>query len=144
MPLTLREKLKELEFSGGQEDARAMAERLTTAEVDDRVANVHPPNAGMCTTQDSANPSQQFVESGRYSRGFGSAAGAGVEYSLTNSLALTTGLSAMRNRMTTYRLTGPATVPSAGSAYWMTSVRLSLGLKFNPVRSLQSKQNPTQ
>lgn len=85
---------------------------------------------------------QQFVEGGRYSRGFGSVAGAGFEYSLTRSLALTTELSAMRSRMTMYRFSGPATIPS-DSRYWMTSFRYVLGLKFNPVRSVHLTQNPT-
>lgn len=85
----------------------------------------------------------QFVQEARYSRGFGSVAGAGLEYSLTRSLSLTTELTAMRNRMTTYRLSGPANVPN-GSTYWMTSFRYSLGLKFNPVRALYLAQNPRQ
>ena len=84
---------------------------------------------------------QQFVEGGRYSRGLGTVGGAGFEYSLTRSLALTTELSAMRSRMTTYRFTGPATIPS-GNAYWMTSYRYILGLKFNPVRAVHLTQNP--
>lgn len=87
-------------------------------------------------------PDVQYVEGGRYSRGFGSVAGAGFEYSLTRSLALTTELSAMRGRMTTYRFTGPATIPN-GNAYWMTSFRYILGLKFNPVRSVHLAQNPS-
>lgn len=87
-------------------------------------------------------PDQQFIEGGRYSRGFGGVGGAGFEYSLTRSLALTTELSAMRSRMTTYRFTGPATIPN-GNTYWMTSFRYILGLKFNPVRALQLAQNPT-
>jgi hypothetical protein len=83
----------------------------------------------------------QFVQEARYSRGFGSVVGAGLEYSLTRSLSLTTALTAMRNRMTTYRLSGPANVPN-GSTYWMTSFRYSLGLKFNPVRALYLAQKP--
>jgi len=86
---------------------------------------------------------QQYYETGRYSRGFGSVLGTGVEYSLTSSLALTTGLSAMRGRMTTYRQSGPATVPT-GSSYWMTSFRYTLGLRYNPVRALHLAQNPTK
>lgn len=83
----------------------------------------------------------QFVQEARYSRGIGSVLGAGLEYSLTRSLSLSTELTAMRNRMTAYRLIGPANVPNR-STYWMTSFRYSLGLKFNPVRALYLAQNP--
>ena len=82
-----------------------------------------------------------FIQEARYSRGLGSVVGAGLEYSLTRSLSLTTELTAMRNRMMTYRLIGPANVPN-GSTYWMTTFRYSLGLKFNPVRALYLTQNP--
>jgi opacity protein-like surface antigen len=87
-------------------------------------------------------PDQQPIEGGRYSRGFGGLGGAGFEYSLTHSFALTTEFSAIRNRMTMYRFTGPATIPN-GNSYWMTSFRYTLGLKFNPVRTLRLTQNPT-
>jgi len=86
---------------------------------------------------------QQFSEQGRYSRGLGGLAGAGLEYSLTPSLALTSEVSAMRNRMTTYRLSDPASVPIGGSTYWMTSFRYTLGLKYNAVRALHLRQDPT-
>lgn len=85
--------------------------------------------------------SHQYAQEARYSRGFGSVAGAGLEYSLTRSLALTTELTAIRSRMTAYRLIGPANVPN-GSTYWMTSFRYTLGLKLNPVRALYLSQNP--
>ena len=83
----------------------------------------------------------EFIQEARYSRGFGSVVGARLEYSLTRSLSLTTELTAMRNRMMTYRLIGPANAPN-GSTYWMTTFRYSLGLKFNPVRALYLAQNP--
>ena len=84
-------------------------------------------------------PNQQLTEVGRYSRGLGSLAGAGVEYSLTRSLALTTEMSAVRNRMTSYRLTGAPSV-SGRSSYWMTTYRYTLGLKYNPVTALHLAQ----
>lgn len=96
----------------------------------------------MQTSVTAGGLNQQYVEESRYSRGFGSVAGAGLEYSLTNTLALTTELTAMRNRMTTYRLTSPTSIPS-GTTYWMTSFRYTLGLKFNPVRALRLAQKPT-
>jgi hypothetical protein len=82
-----------------------------------------------------------FTEAGRRSRGFGGIAGAGVEYSLTPSIAVTTELTAMRSRMTAYRLSGFTTMPSE-SRYWMTTVRYQIGLKFNPVTILNLAQNP--
>jgi hypothetical protein len=83
---------------------------------------------------------QQFAEEARFSHGLGSVAGAGFEYSITRSLSLTTELSAMRNRMTTYRLTGPVAIPTGGSTYWMTLFRYTLGFKYNPVRALNMIQ----
>jgi len=83
---------------------------------------------------------QQYLGEGRYSRGFGGVGGAGLEFSLTRSLALSTEMTATRNHLTVYRLTGPATIPS-GNAYWLTSFRYVLGLKFNP-GALHLKQNP--
>jgi hypothetical protein len=36
---------------------------------------------------------------------------------------------------------GPGTVPT-GTGYWMTSLRYTLGINFNPVRTLHLKQTP--
>jgi hypothetical protein len=83
----------------------------------------------------------QYANEARYSRGFGGVAGLGVEYSLTNTLALTTEVSAVRNRLTAYNISGPANIP-LGSTYWMTSYRYALGIKFSPVRALRLAQNP--
>jgi hypothetical protein len=69
----------------------------------------------------------------RYGRGFGAVAGTGVEVFLTNTMALTTGLSAMRSNMTAYRFSGMS-VPTAESNYRMTTYRLMVGLRYNPVR----------
>jgi hypothetical protein len=87
------------------------------------------------------DPTLAYVDAGRRSRGFGGVAGAGFEYSLTHSIALTTELTATRARMTTYRLIGAPTLPNDRS-YWMTMTRWSLGLKFNPVHALNLAQNP--
>jgi hypothetical protein len=97
--------------------------------------------SGLAGAAASASPNQQFVESGRYSRGFGSVVGAGAEMFLTQTLGLTTELSAMRNRLTAYRLTNAAALPT-NSRYSMTSIRLAVGLKYNAVRALQFSQNP--
>jgi hypothetical protein len=86
---------------------------------------------------------QASGQSGRYSRGFGAVAGTGIDIPLTNTFALSTEISGMRNRMTTYRLSGVAGLPS-GSDYWMTSFRLAVGIKYNAVSALHMAQNPTQ
>jgi hypothetical protein len=88
-------------------------------------------------------PNQQLVELGRYSRGFGTVAGAGFELSIAPSFAITNEISGLRARMTTYRLSGPTDVPP-GASYWTTTLRYALGLKFNPTRVLQLAQNPRQ
>ena len=85
--------------------------------------------------------SQQFAETGRYSHGVGSIAGAGFEYGLTNSLAVMNEVTAMRSRMTAYRTTGSSAIPS-GSTYWMTSFRYVVGIRYNPVRSMHLVQKP--
>lgn len=77
------------------------------------------------------------IEGSRYSRGFGGVTGAGFEYALTRSLALTTQLSVLRSRMTTYRIM-PGVIPN-GTEFWMTTLRYTLGFKFNPVRALYLK-----
>jgi len=83
----------------------------------------------------------QFVAGQRYSRGFGGIAGAGFEFSFTNSLALTSEILAMRDRMSMYRLENPTTVPLA-SHYWMTSFRYTIGFRYNRTSALHLAQNP--
>ncbi|MEO8621280.1 MAG: hypothetical protein ABI625_09465 [bacterium] len=88
-------------------------------------------------------PASSLAMGSRYSRGFGGVAGAGLEYSLTNTFALTTALSAMRSNMTTYRYVG-APGPTTGDSYRMTTYRLAIGLKYNPVREIRSTQQSTR
>ena len=76
----------------------------------------------------------------RYGRGFGAVAGAGVEYFLTNTLGLTTAVSAMRTRMTAYDFSGMS-APTDGGSYRMTSYRLAVGLKYNHVRYIGTAKN---
>jgi len=86
---------------------------------------------------------QEFAQQRRYTGGLGGVAGAGFEYSVTNSLAFTTELTAMRAYMTTRRLTNPANNPGDMN-YWMTSLRYTIGLKYNPVQALHLVQKATQ
>lgn len=83
----------------------------------------------------------QFFTGQRYSRGFGGMAGAGFEFSFTNSFALTSELLATRDRMSMYRLDNPTSIPLA-SRYWMTSFRYTIGFKYNATRALNLAQNP--
>ena len=78
----------------------------------------------------------------RYGRGFGAVAGAGMEYFLTNTLAMTTAVSAMRTSMTAYRFTG-VSAPTTESSYRMTTYRLAVGLKYNRVRYLPAANRAT-
>jgi hypothetical protein len=77
----------------------------------------------------------------RYGRGLGAIAGGGFEYPLTNSLALSTEVSALRGHMTAYRSDNPTTIPT-GTGYWLTSYRLTLGLKFSATRLAPLTQKP--
>jgi hypothetical protein len=77
----------------------------------------------------------------RYARGVGGVVGAGFAYALTNSFALSTELSALRSRMTAYRSTGPAAIPNTGN-YWMTQIRLTVGLNYSATHVNTLKQNP--
>jgi hypothetical protein len=83
-----------------------------------------------------------FGTASRYSRGFGGVTGGGFEYALSRSMALTTQVSVMRTRMTTYRIS-PGVIPDADK-FWMTTVRYTLGFKINPVRALYFQQSPRQ
>ncbi|MGH7618055.1 MAG: hypothetical protein ACREPM_12570, partial [Gemmatimonadaceae bacterium] len=79
----------------------------------------------------------------RYSRGLGGVGGTGVELPITSSIALTTEVTALRNRMTTYKLTSPTSLP-VGSGYWMTSFRYAIGFKYRPASVLNLVQKPNQ
>jgi len=92
--------------------------------------------------QPIGGPTSQFSETGGYGHGLGAIAGAGFEYSLTNSLAVTTELLATRSNMTTSRLARGLNSPGS-LAYHMTSLRYVLGLKYNPVQALHLVQKAT-
>jgi len=91
------------------------------------------------TNQDlGLGPGSIRSEGMRYGRGLGVAAGAGAEYFLTNTLAMTAAVSVMRSSMTGYRFTG-VSVPTTESSYRLTTYRLAVGLKYNWVRYLNPK-----
>ena len=79
----------------------------------------------------------------RYGRGFGAAAGAGMEYFLTNTLGLTTAVSVMRTSMTAYDFSGMS-APADGGNYRMTTYRLAVGLRYNHVRYVGTTKNTIQ
>lgn len=82
-------------------------------------------------------PASGLAGGSRYSRGFGAVAGVGADYSLTNTFALTTGVSAMRSNMSTYRTNG-ISVPMPGNDFAMTTYRFTLGLRYNPIYMIRS------
>jgi hypothetical protein len=88
-------------------------------------------------------PASTLAMGSRYSRGFGGVAGAGLEYSLTNTFALTTAVSAMRSNMTSYRYVG-VPGPTSGDSYRMTTYRLAVGLKYNAVHEVHSTNQSTR
>lgn len=92
----------------------------------------------------SAIAEQQFIQGGRFANGFGASAGAGFEYPLTRSLALTTELTGMRSLLRAYHTSGPAGFPNNEGRYWMTSVRYMFGFKYNAVRLYRAVQSVQQ
>jgi len=88
-------------------------------------------------------PGLDYTNVGRYARGVGAVLGAGFDYTLTPSLALSTEFSAGRHRMDAYHLNGNMPLPSR-EAYWMNVYRATIGLRYNATRSLTLSQNPRQ
>ena len=66
-----------------------------------------------------------------YNRGFGLAAGAGVEYALTRRFSLTTGGSLMRSRLMAHDVDGSQ---ASDRGFSMNALRYTIGLRYNPVR----------
>jgi hypothetical protein len=67
----------------------------------------------------------------QYSHGWGGVGGAGLELGLTRTLSVTTELLAVRGQMTTHQLSS-----QSDPSFALTSLRLTLGLTYNPVRTL--------
>lgn len=104
--------------------------------LDARVGYMHAYDSYLRPIDNSfAFPTQQGLRGSRYSQGMGGVVGAGVDFSLTQSLSLTTATSVMRNHMTAYRYSGA--LMTADGNYWITSYRYTLGVKYNPVRLMR-------
>ena len=88
-------------------------------------------------------PGLEYTNVGRYARGVGAIFGAGFDYTLTPSLALSTEFSAGRHRMDAYHLSGNVPLPSR-DAYWMNVYRATIGLRYNAATALHLSQNPRQ
>ena len=107
--------------------------------VDARLGFEHAYNG--YTLQDvGIGPAATNAAPSRYSRGFGAIAGAGADYSLTSTFALTSGLYAMRTNMVSYQTIG-LSAPSESPDFRLTTYRLVLGIKYNPVRMVTALQN---
>jgi len=72
-----------------------------------------------------------FYSGPRYSSGFGGVGGIGMEYLLTTRFSLTTAGTLMHTHMRTQGIQ-----VSDRASYGMTSVRYTLGIKFNPIRTI--------
>jgi hypothetical protein len=70
----------------------------------------------------------------RYSRGFGAVAGVGMEYAITRSWSITTSGSVMQSAMSARDFD----VAPAHPNFTMTSLRYTLGVKYNPVRYIRT------
>jgi hypothetical protein len=71
----------------------------------------------------------------RYSHGFATVAGGGLEVALTRTLSLTTGASRLHSRMRPYGYAGAQ--PDNRTPYSLTSYRYTVGVRWNPVRFLE-------
>jgi hypothetical protein len=70
----------------------------------------------------------------RYSSGLGALVGAGMEYDLTRRFSLTTAAAMTHHRMSTDDFRDASL---ARRGYGMTSVRYTVGIKYNPVRMVR-------
>lgn len=79
-----------------------------------------------------------FYSGPRYSSGFGGVGGIGMEYLLTTRFSLTTAGTVMHTHMRTQGI-----YASDRASYGMTSVRYTIGLKFNPIRTIVVNRSST-
>lgn len=103
------------------------SERRLYPFVDLRVGYVAAYNAGLGSFADNPYYAGSAV---RYSHGFGASGGVGMEYALTSTFSVTSGASLLRSRMTSHDFIGAGLAPAFG----LTSYRLMLGVRYNPVR----------
>ena len=75
-------------------------------------------------------PTPHGTYGSRYSSGWGAVAGAGLEYGISSTLSLTSELLATHSRMSAHDVLATTVQPD----YALTSMRLVLGLRYNPVR----------
>jgi hypothetical protein len=80
------------------------------------------------------------IRGSRYAYGFGGIAGAGISTSISRTLMLTVGTSVMQNRMTNHRIS-EATTGNGPNSYKITSYRYSVGLRWNPLKSIANIPN---
>jgi hypothetical protein len=106
------------------------SERRLYPFVDLRVGYVSSYDAGLGSFVDNSYYAPIGADGVRYSHGFGGIAGVGMEYALTYTFSLTGGASLLRSHMTSRDFNGTSAVPS----FALTSHRLMLGLRYNPVR----------
>ena len=116
----------------GTRFGRARTERRWEPFADARVgyAAAYSREVGSYMDDPVGYPIPHGTYGSRYSSGWGAVAGAGVEYGITNSLSLTSELLATHSRMTAHDVLAPTTQPS----YGLTTMRVVLGLRYNPVR----------
>jgi hypothetical protein len=76
-----------------------------------------------------------------YSHGFGGIGGVGMEYALTHMVSLTTGLSVLQGGMKTHAFEGSVI---SDRHFGLTSIRYTLGLRFNPVRAMRTPGGDTR
>ncbi|HEY4132619.1 MAG TPA: hypothetical protein VGM50_18545 [Gemmatimonadaceae bacterium] len=81
-----------------------------------------------------------FTAVSRYANGLGAVAGAGIEFGLSHSLALTTEILGVRSHMNGHLADAPTTVP-IDSRYWMTTARYVIGIRYSRI-SMPFTQNP--
>ena len=86
---------------------------------------------GAATVDPSGFPLPSGIVGARYSSGFGGVAGVGVEYALTHTFFITTAGSVVRSHMTSHDYASTRTVVPS---FAMTAYRLTLGVRYNPVR----------
>lgn len=99
--------------------------------LDVRLAYISAYDRSLGATTDPSGFPVPGILGARYSSGFGAVAGVGMEYALTRTFFLTSAASLVRSHMTSHDYaSAQPVVPS----FAMNSYRLTLGIRYNPVR----------